>query len=190
MPGLLDIRGHLVFYRKYHFNKKNVAIHLVCIPIILLSAICFTIGNVIFTPYPYLTVGVAAAWIYGLYYVLLDWQLGIPAFLFLTGFAHLQRVYYLELCPSSLILRSHYTQLAVGAHIVCWLAQFYGHAFYEKRAPALSENLLQAVVLAPFFVVYEIAFWLGLKLDVKRDMDNRAGTAVREMLEREHKKKD
>lgn len=190
MPGILDIKSHLVFYRKYHFNNKNVAIHLVCIPVILLSAICFTIGNVIVLKYPYLTVGVVFSWIYGLYYVLLDWQLGVPAFLFLTIFAYTQKIYYLELGPTSLLLAPQYKKLAIVAHIVCWLAQFYGHAFYEKRAPALFDNLLQAVVLAPFFVVYEIAFWLGFKLDIKRDMDNEAGKFVRQMiLEAKQKKK-
>ncbi|OBA23140.1 DUF962-domain-containing protein [Metschnikowia bicuspidata var. bicuspidata NRRL YB-4993] len=181
MPGIFDIKAHLVFYRKYHFNNTNVAIHLVCIPIILLSAISFSIGNVIFTQYPYITTGVVAAWLYGLYYVILDWQLGVPAFLFLAGFAHVQRVYYLELSPSSLILRSLYKQIAITAHIISWLAQFYGHAVYERRAPALFDNLLQAVVLAPFFVVYEIAFWLGFKLDIKKEMDNQAGKFVSEM---------
>lgn len=188
MPGLFDIKAHLVFYRRYHFNHTNVAIHLVCIPIILLSAICILISHVISPQYPYVTVGVAGAWIYGAYYILLDWQLGIPAFLFLAGFAHIQRVLYLELGPTNFLLRSTYKQIATSAHVVSWLAQFYGHAFHEKRAPALFDNLLQAVVLAPFFVVYEIAFWLGFKLDVKKEMDNEAGKWVRKMAAQKKQK--
>ena len=31
---------------------------------------------------------------------------------------------------------------AIGLHIVCWLAQFYGHGVHEGRAPALLDNLL------------------------------------------------
>lgn len=189
MPGVLDIQSHLVFYRKYHFNNTNVAIHLICIPLILLSAICFSIGVVILKSYPYVTLGVIVAWVYGLFYILLDWQLGFPTFLFLAGYAHLQRTVYLQLTSASLLLRSLYTKLAVGVHIVCWLAQFYGHAVHEKRAPALLDNLLQAVVLAPFFVVYEIAFWMGFKLQMKHDMDNEAGKLRHQMIKADKEKK-
>lgn len=189
MPGLLEIRSHLVFYRKYHFNHTNVKIHLVCIPIILLSTICFTIGTVPLKSYPGLPLGVVIAWSYGLYYTLLDWQLGVPSLLFLTGFAHFQKTFYRTLSYSDGLLQQAYIRLAIAAHVVCWLAQFYGHAVHERRAPALFDNLLQALVLAPFFVVYEVAFWLGFKLDVKKDMDNTAGKLVRDMRAAEAAKK-
>eukprot|EP00611_Tribonema_gayanum_P021113 TRINITY_DN399_c0_g1_i2.p2 TRINITY_DN399_c0_g1~~TRINITY_DN399_c0_g1_i2.p2 ORF type:complete len:162 (+),score=23.10 TRINITY_DN399_c0_g1_i2:121-606(+) len=39
------------------------------------------------------------------------------------------------------------------AHVVCWLAQFYGHAAHEKRKPALMDNLFQAFLAAPLFVL-------------------------------------
>lgn len=121
------------------------------------------------------------AWTYGLYYIALDWQLGIPTFAFLTTYAHVVRNVYLHLSDTTPISKTKFVQLAVGVHVVCWLAQFYGHAVHEKRAPALFDNLLQALVLAPFFVVYEIAFWLGFKLDTKKNMDNKAGKLVLEM---------
>lgn len=190
MPNLFDINEHLVFYRKYHFNHTNVAIHLCCIPLILLSAIAFSSTTPILgQSHPFITTGSVVAWVYGLYYTALDWTLGIPAFAFLAIYTHIVRNIYLHLGTSSLISKSQFVQLAVGTHIVCWLAQFYGHAFHEKRAPALFDNLLQALVLAPFFVVYEIAFWLGYKLDVKKNMDNKAGKLVLEMNQKaKHKK--
>lgn len=181
MAGLFDIEAHLIFYRKYHFNNTNVAIHLVCIPLILLSAICMSIGTEIVNGYAYFTVGVIVAWIYGLYYVILDWQLGVPAMAILTTFAHFQRVHYATLNENTMLLPAGYRSIALAVHVVCWLAQFYGHAVYEKRAPALFDNLLQALVLAPFFVVYEIAFWLGFKLDVQKRMNNAAGAEVARM---------
>lgn len=189
MAGLFDIKGHLVFYRKYHVNETNVAIHLACIPLILLSAIAFSSNNKwIGDAYPYITTGTVVAWAYGLYYAALDWQLGVPAFAVLTTFAYLVRTFYLQLNESSFITTTQFMQYAVGTHVVCWLAQFYGHAFYEKRAPALIDNLLQALVLAPFFVVYEIAFWMGYKLDIKKYMDNKAGVAIKEMNDARKKK--
>lgn len=181
MAGVFDIEAHLVFYRKYHFNKTNVAIHLACIPLILLSAICMTIDVSLPVASSYVTLGVAVAWIYGLYYVALDWQLGVPAMAVLTGFGHIQRMQYATLNENKMVLASEYRSIAIGVHVVCWLAQFYGHAVHEKRAPALFDNLLQALVLAPFFVVYEIAFWWGFKLDVQKRMDKAAAAELVKM---------
>jgi uncharacterized membrane protein YGL010W len=42
-----------------------------------------------------------------------------------------------------------YINIAVGLHVFSWLAQFAGHAFAEKRAPALLDNLLGGEVLSP-----------------------------------------
>lgn len=190
MSNFLNIHEHLVFYRKYHFNQTNVAIHLCCIPLILLSAIAFSSTKPILgESHPFVTTGSVVAWVYGLYYTALDWQLGLPSLVFLASYTHIVRSIYLHLGPHSPISQTQFVQIAVGVHIVCWLAQFYGHAFYERRAPALVDNLLQALVLAPFFVVYEIAFWMGYKLDVKKEMDNKAGVLVLEMNRASKQKK-
>lgn len=39
---------------------------------------------------------------------------------------------------------------------------------YEKRAPALLDNLLQAFVLAPFFVFMEGLFMLGYRPELQK----------------------
>lgn len=189
MPGIFDLQEHLVFYRKYHFNHTNVAIHLCCIPLILLSAIAFSSTKSLMNDHPYLTLGNIVAWVYGLFYVSLDWQLGLPSLAFLASYAHIVRKVYMHLELSSIMSQTQFVQLAVTTHIVCWLAQFYGHAVHERRAPALLDNPMQALVLAPFFVVFEIAFWMGYKLDVKKHMDNKAGKLVYEMVEAEKHKK-
>lgn len=50
-------------------------------------------------------------------------------------------------------------------HIIAWIAQFIGHGIFEKRAPALLDNLLLTLV-APNFVVLEVMFELGYKPQV------------------------
>ena len=60
---------------------------------------------------------------------------------------------------------------AIGLNIFGWLAQFVGHAAYEGRAPALLDNLIQAVFLAPFFVWFEILFMLGYRPELKQRLD-------------------
>ncbi|CAH2040795.1 unnamed protein product [Thlaspi arvense] len=41
------------------------------------------------------------------------------------------------------------------AQVACWTGQFIGHGVFEKRAPALLDNLSQAFLMAPFFVLLE-----------------------------------
>lgn len=50
---------------------------------------------------------------------------------------------------------------ALALHIVCWLAQFYGHGAHERRSPALLDNLFQALFMAPIFVLMEALFKVG-----------------------------
>lgn len=38
-----------------------------------------------------------------------------------------------------------------------------GHGVHEKRAPALFDNLFQAFIMAPLFVLMEVFFKLGYK---------------------------
>ena len=60
---------------------------------------------------------------------------------------------------------------ALVLHVTCWLAQFVGHGVFEGRAPALLDNLVQAVFLAPFFVWMEVLFFLGYRPELKRRLD-------------------
>jgi uncharacterized membrane protein YGL010W len=60
---------------------------------------------------------------------------------------------------------------AGAINIVSWLAQFVGHGKFEGRAPALLDNLYQALFLAPFFVWFEVLFALGYRPDLKRRLD-------------------
>lgn len=60
---------------------------------------------------------------------------------------------------------------AGGIHVVSWLAQFVGHGAFEGRAPALLDNLVQALLLAPLFVWMEILFFFGYRPELKQRMD-------------------
>lgn len=60
---------------------------------------------------------------------------------------------------------------AGAIHIVSWLAQFVGHGKFEGRAPALLDNLVQALLLAPLFVWIEILFFFGYRPELKARME-------------------
>lgn len=75
---------------------------------------------------------------------------------------------------------------AGAINITCWLAQFIGHGKFEGRAPALLDNLVQAIFLAPFFVWFEILFSLGYRPELKRRVDQ----AVEQEIQRFKKSKE
>ncbi|TIB88510.1 hypothetical protein E3Q19_03308 [Wallemia mellicola] len=62
-----------------------------------------------------------------------------------------------------LLSRNYITSIyaLIFIHMTSWIAQFYGHAKHEKRAPALLDNLAGAIFLAPLFVHIENLFSLA-----------------------------
>ena len=58
-------------------------------------------------------------------------------------------------------------KVALIVHIVSWLLQFVGHGAFEGRAPALLDNLVQAIFLAPLFVWLEFLFKLGYRPELQ-----------------------
>ncbi|KAF9903809.1 hypothetical protein EC991_003367 [Linnemannia zychae] len=63
------------------------------------------------------------------------------------------------------------TRIALYIHAFAWIAQFIGHGAFEKRAPKLLDNLVQALVLAPYFVVWEVLFMVGYRSQMKQELD-------------------
>ena len=74
---------------------------------------------------------------------------------------------------------------AIGLHVMSWLFQFIGHGLFEGRAPALLDNLVQALFLAPFFVWMEILFYFGYRPELRQ----RLNKAVHLELEKFRKSK-
>jgi len=75
---------------------------------------------------------------------------------------------------------------AIIVQVVSWVAQFLGHGLAEGRAPALLDNILGAVVLAPFFVHLELLFKLGYRPQLHEQLQN----DVRKEITRLRKEKD
>jgi uncharacterized membrane protein YGL010W len=78
---------------------------------------------------------------------------------------------------------------AVGIHIVSWLAQFVGHGKFEGRAPALLDNLVQALLLAPLFVWMEILFFFGYRRELKQRMDKNVEVEIEKFRKEKKQKK-
>jgi uncharacterized membrane protein YGL010W len=111
-----------------------------------------------------LNVGTVGAVLYSTLYVLMEPVAGgmiAPLLIGSTAFAnHLTSTY-----------GATANSWAVALNIACWIAQFVGHGKFEGRAPALLDNLVQAIFLAPFFVWFEMLFSLGYRPELKRRID-------------------
>jgi uncharacterized membrane protein YGL010W len=148
---------------------------MICVLPILFSGFCLATysGTLIPTPdwatIPYLdlNLGTIGALLYASLYVLLEPVAGTALALVClasTAFTNFLRVQN----PDSTL------QTALAVHIVCWVAQFIGHGLFEGRAPALLDNLIQAIFLAPIFVWLELLFKLGYR----RELQGRVQKAV------------
>ena len=161
MKSLID---QLAKYAAYHRDRRNIALHLVGIPLIvasvdvLLSRATFAVGSLSITP------AILLSLIVGLYYLRLDLHLGLAMALLLAGGAWLGKA--VGTLP-------HPIGIGVGLFVIGWIIQFVGHA-YEGRKPAFVDDLV-GLLIGPLFVVAEIGFLLGLRRDLEQAIEERAG---------------
>ncbi|CAB4256739.1 similar to Saccharomyces cerevisiae YGL010W Putative protein of unknown function [Maudiozyma barnettii] len=155
--SLLDLRSQLRFYKFYHHNDTNVAIHAVFVPTILVTSASllhrFTLYKSI-TLTHVLTVG------YAVFYCLLSLPVGMMASALLI---------LLNVALDKKWLNTTQSQ-DTGIFVLSWICQFIGHGVFERRKPALLDNLVQSLVLAPYFILFEFLFKLGLYKDLNQQL--------------------
>jgi uncharacterized membrane protein YGL010W len=180
----LDLETHLVFYGSYHHNKVNVAIHIICVPLILFSGFCIAtytgtlvkLPDWLGVPYLDLNLGTMAAMLYSALYLLLEPVAGFALALLCMGAAAFSN--YMKAARPDTTLTS-----AIAIHVVCWIAQFVGHGAFEGRAPALLDNLIQALFLAPMFVWLEILFFLGYRPELQNRVNAKVSAEIAKFRE-------
>ncbi|KAJ5765703.1 hypothetical protein N7520_005262 [Penicillium odoratum] len=211
----LNLEKQLLFYGAYHSNPVNVAIHITCVPILLFTGIAlvrvsaislqreeyeltqrcrsqqacnspslFSVPDFLSVEYLPPNLGTIGAFIYSIFYVLLEPVAGGLIAPLVIGSA----------ACGNYLLGSHgmiVNYWAAGIHIVSWLAQFVGHGKFEGRAPALLDNLVQALLLAPLFVWMEILFFFGYRRELKQRMDKSVEIEIEKFRkEKEQKAKE
>ncbi|OJT10541.1 hypothetical protein TRAPUB_12979 [Trametes pubescens] len=175
MPAssLVDVKHQLTFYGAYHDHPINVLIHMIFVPAILWSALI--LGSHApwpdFFPQLHLTFGNYFAfdlnwsglWVVfvGIYYYFLE-----PT----AALIYTPEWLVIGLNAAAYARKPDGLKNALLLHVASWVAQFSGHFFAEGRSPALLDNLLGALVLAPFFVHLEILFKLGYKPQLRENI--------------------
>jgi 2-hydroxy fatty acid dioxygenase len=150
------------FYHRYHTNKTNKAVHVACVPIIHLTALVLLSGVSSSLPGvgSRLDLAAVATTVMLAYYVALDKQFA------LLMSPYLAAVY----TAATVAVRGDDGTLRYVSGILFllgWIAQFAAHAYFEKNRPALSEDPINAVLIAPMFVVLEVIFPLGFGSTLK-----------------------
>lgn len=112
--------------------------------------------------------------VYALYYLLLEPVAGAMIVPVLMAMAHSATVF------SRSQGRQQANMIALGLHVFSWLAQFASHAWIERRRPALFDNLRQALLLAPFFVWFEVLFACGYRPQLRARLELDTLRAIRD----------
>ncbi|CAK5262606.1 unnamed protein product [Mycena citricolor] len=175
--NLFDVKHQLTFYGAYHSNSTNVMIHirliiasaqvmLAQLPVpSFLPSMHYVLSKYLIFDLNYSSILAA---VYLAYYYILE---PTAAFLYTPQFI-------LSTLTANAIAGGGHLQQIAALHGVCWVAQFVGHGVAEKRAPALLDNLVGAIVLAPFFVHLEMLFFLGYKPQMHKELNNAVGVEI------------
>lgn len=156
----------LTNYACYHRSTRNIATHLVGIPMIVLAVVVLLSRPVwVVGDWP-LSPAVAATAAALAYYLRLDLRFGAIMAVLLAlslGFG------------AWAAAQSTALWLAIGAggFVLGWIVQFIGHHF-EGRKPAFVDDLM-GLLIGPLFVVAELLFLVGAFAGLKARIERQAG---------------
>lgn len=170
MKSLVD---HLSQYAAYHRDPRNIASHFIGIPLIvvavavLLSRPEWPVGGLWLSPAVLLAL--FSAWFY------LRLELALGALMTLLMGLSVWAGHVLA-AQSTLVWLSS----GIGMFVVGWVVQFVGH-YYEGKKPAFVDDV-SGLIVGPLFVVAELAFLLGLRHELKQQIETRSGPIARRDL--------
>jgi uncharacterized membrane protein YGL010W len=167
MKSLVD---QLSQYASYHRDRRNIATHLVGIPMIVLGIQALLARPSVVVHGAPLTVALVATIATMGFYFVLDRRYGFVMAALLTVSL------WVGTC---LAARSTGVWLlgSAGLFLGGWVVQFVGHAF-EGKKPAFVDDLV-GLLMGPLFIVAEVGFALGLRDDVRQTIDGRVGPTHR-----------
>jgi uncharacterized membrane protein YGL010W len=164
------LEQHLTMYAGYHRDRRNIATHFVGIPMIAL-AIAALLSRPAFLAVsgfpisPAVIVTLATV----LFYVVLDVRYGLA--MTVTMGLSLWAASWIAAQTTALWLT-----VSIGLFVVGWIIQFIGH-YFEGKKPAFLDDLF-GLIIGPLFVVAEAGFALGLRNDVRLEIEKTVGPTL------------
>ena len=160
----------MVQYAHYHRDRRNIATHLLGIPLIVLSIGVLMLGPVWTVSGQTLTLAWALWALTSLWYLSRgDVLLGLATAAVNGGLiaaAH-------EVPPLAQALGLAVWQAGLGLFLIGWVLQFIGH-YFEGRKPAFVDDLV-GLLVGPMFVVGEVLMSAGLLQRMRMDIERQAG---------------
>ncbi|NUZ06839.1 DUF962 domain-containing protein [Piscinibacter koreensis] len=161
----------LVQYAHYHRDRRNIASHLVGVPLIVFSILMLLArwgvpaGDLLVTP-AWVVFALAAAWYLSRGHAALGVAVSVA-----TGVLAL-----LAHAAATAGGTGAWLGWSIGLFVIGWVIQFVGH-WYEGKKPAFVDDLV-GLLVGPMFVVAEILFMLGWNTPLQREIERRAGPTV------------
>ncbi len=169
MDIVKTLEQQMAVYAAYHRHPVNRLTHFVGVPMILF-AVFIPLG---WLRLPIFGMEISTATLLvalvSVYYYVLDRALALAMVAFMVGM-----LFATELIASHWSVTTGFW-IFLTVFIVGWTFQLIGHVV-EGRRPALVDNLWQ-VVIAPIFLMAEIFFAAGLKLNLKRRVQALVGNS-------------
>jgi uncharacterized membrane protein YGL010W len=166
----------LQLYAEYHRDRRNIATHLVGVPLIvfgigvLLARPGFELGGLMLTP----------GWIVFALGTL--WYLTRGQFVLGLAVSVVNGLLFALGQPLAADSTAAWLGWGVGSFVVGWIIQFIGH-YYEGRKPAFADDIV-GLLVGPMFVVLEYLAMLGLFKDLMARIERHAGpTHLRDLAQ-------
>ena len=160
----------MVQYAHYHRDRRNIATHLVGVPLIfmaigiMLTQPQWVMANRLLTP-AWLVWGLTSLWYLSRGNFLLGLAtVGVNGVL--MALAHL-------LAPMAAQVGLAAWQLGLAVFVVGWIIQFVGH-YWEGRKPAFVDDIV-GLLVGPMFVVGEVLMAVGLLGSMRMAIERQAG---------------
>jgi uncharacterized membrane protein YGL010W len=159
----------LVQYAAYHRDRRNIATHMVGVPMIVFGVGVLLARAELGAAGPLTLAGVA----------------GLLAPLGFVSRGHLLLGVAVSAVNALLFALAHLVSAGsianwltwgLGFFGLGWVIQFVGH-YYEGKKPAFADDLV-GLLVGPMFVVAEALFALGMALPLLREIEKRAGPTV------------
>ncbi len=160
----------MVQYAHYHRDRRNIATHLVGVPLIfmaigiMLTQPLWTVGNLWLTP-AWLAWGLTSLWYRTRGHLLLGLSTTVVNGLLMV-LAH-------QLAPMAAPWGLAAWQLGLALFVIGWIIQFVGH-YWEGRKPAFVDDIV-GLLVGPMFVVGEVLMAVGLLGQMRMAIDRQAG---------------
>jgi uncharacterized membrane protein YGL010W len=157
----------MVAYAKFHRDQRNIATHMVGIPLIvfsvgvLLAKPTMVVAGVNFTPA--LLVWLAST----LWY----FSRGNVALALAVSAMNLALISLAQ--PTATLSTPMWLGIGVGSFIVGWAIQFLGH-YYEGKKPAFVDDIL-GLLVGPMFVAAEVMHLGGFSRSLFTEIERRVG---------------